>query len=259
MIRVPTSSSYNMLQERLAETQLAYQKKQIEISTGKLYMNRSEDPSTGSEVSLIERQQKDTQQFQENVRDAGSWVTTTAAKTQEVVELLQHASELITQANNGTHDNIHRQDIGEELDILIERLFTVSESKFGSLHIFSGTKTDTAPYAETRDADGRITVVTSTLDPLTTERKKTQIDETNVIEYGQIANGDDGLFEATTSGVNLFENLINMRDDLLLGDVPDTTDMGDLENNLDHVIGHFTQDGVQQQWLESKSKALWDD
>ena len=70
MIRVPTSSSYTMLQERLADTQYAYQKKQLEVSTGKLYTNRSEDPSTGSEVSLIERQREDVKQFQENVVEA---------------------------------------------------------------------------------------------------------------------------------------------------------------------------------------------
>ena len=146
MIRVSTSSSYDLLQQRLAESQKAYQKKQIEVTTGKLYLNRSEDPSTGSEVALIERQQEDTQQYQENVRDARSWVTTTHAKTEEVVELLQRANELITQANNGTHDKDHRQDLGEEIDILVERLFTISESKFGSFHLFSGTKSDTPPY-----------------------------------------------------------------------------------------------------------------
>ncbi|MCM8529572.1 MAG: hypothetical protein NE330_00300 [Lentisphaeraceae bacterium] len=255
MIRVSTSSSYNLLQERLAETQLAYQKKQMEVSTGKMYMNRSEDPSVGSEVALIERQREDTEQFQENVRDASGWVTTTNAKTQEVVELLQHANELITQANNGTHDNVYRQDIGQEIDILVERLLTVSSSKFGSFYLFSGTKTDQPPYDAVRDASGRITGLTDNLDA-NQDARKTQINDTTVINYGEVANGDDGLFEAGSGTVDLFQNLINMRDDLLLGDVPDTVDMSGLETNLDHTIGHLTQSGVQQQWFQSQERSL---
>ena len=254
MIRVSTSSSYNLLQERLAETQLAYQKKQMEVSTGKMYTNRSEDPSVGSEVALIERQREDTEQFQENVRDASSWVTTTNAKTQEVVELLQHANELITQANNGTDDDVHRQDIGEEIDILVERLLTVSGSKFGSFYLFSGTKTDQPPYDAVRDASGRITGLTDNLDPAQ-DARKTQINDTTVIDYGEVANGPDGLFENGTN-VDLFQNLINMRDSLILGDVPDQVDMSALETNLDHTIGHLTQSGVQQQWFQSQEKSL---
>lgn len=255
MIRVPTSSSYTMLQERLADTQYAYQKKQLEVSTGKLYTNRSEDPSTGSEVSLIERQREDVKQFQENVVEAKSWVTTTTAKNQEVVELLQHATELITQANNGTHDNVHRQDIGEELDILLERLFTVSESKFGSLYLYSGSKSDSPPFSATRDAAGRITGVTSNLDSAT-EVRKTQINDNTVIDYGDIANGTDGFFEATASGVDMFANLVALRDELILGNVPVDTDMSQLEDNLDHAIGHLTLSGVQQQWFESQERSL---
>lgn len=254
MIRVSTSSSYNLLQERLAETQLAYQKKQMEVSTGKMYTNRSEDPSVGSEVALIERQREDTEQFQENVRDASSWVTTTNAKTQEVVELLQHANELITQANNGTDDDVHRQNIGEEIDILVERLLTVSGSKFGSFYLFSGTKTDQPPYDAVRDASGRITGLTDNLDPAQ-DARKTQINDTTVIDYGEVANGPDGLFENGTN-VDLFQNLINMRDSLILGDVPDQVDMSALETNLDHTIGHLTQSGVQQQWFQSQEKSL---
>ncbi|MCM8535833.1 MAG: hypothetical protein NE334_07855 [Lentisphaeraceae bacterium] len=254
MIRVSTSSSYNLLQERLAETQLAYQKKQMEVSTGKMYTNRSEDPSVGSEVALIERQREDTEQFQENVRDASSWVTTTNAKTQEVVELLQHANELITQANNGTDDDVYRQDIGEEIDILVERLLTVSGSKFGSFYLFSGTKTDQPPYDAVRDASGRITGLTDNLDPAQ-DARKTQINDTTVIDYGEVANGPDGLFENGTN-VDLFQNLINMRDSLILGDVPDQVDMSALETNLDHTIGHLTQSGVQQQWFQSQEKSL---
>jgi flagellar hook-associated protein 3 FlgL len=254
MIRVSTSSSYDILRERLAESQKAYQDKQLQVSTGKIYLNRSEDPSTGAEVALIERQKEDNEQYQENVRDATSWVTTTQSKNQEIVELLQHASELMTSANNGTYDDEHREDIAEELDILIERVFTVSESKFGSFFLFSGTKSDTPPYTETRDAAGRISGVTSNLDVGVTEQRQTQISDTTVIEYGEMADGTDGLFQSGT--VDLFQNLINMRDSLILGDIPADTDMSDLEENLDHSIGHLTQSGVQQQWLMSQAKSL---
>ena len=34
------------------------------------------------------------------------------------------------------------------------------------------------------------------------------------------------------------------------------TDMSQLEDNLDHAIGHLTLSGVQQQWFESQERSL---
>jgi flagellar hook-associated protein 3 FlgL len=255
MIRVATSSGYDLLQQRLAETQMSYQQKQLEVTTGKLYLHRSENPAAASEVAMIEKQHEDNKQFQDNVDEALSWAKTTQAKTQEIVELLQHANELITQANNGTNPESHRKDIGAELNILLERLVTVSESKFGSFSLFSGTKSDTSPFTAVRDVDGNITSLTMNLDA-DTSKKKTQINQASVINYGELGGGANGLFQATASGVDIFANIMTMRDELLQGNIPADLDMSQLEANLDHVIGRLTEAGVQQQWMESQGNSL---
>jgi len=255
MIRVPTSANYDQLRSSLAESQGKFNQKQLQITTGKRYLNRSEDPGTASEVAQVERQTASTNQFQKNVEDALGWTISTQAKTEDMVEVMQGISELLTATNNGTHNSPVHVDQGDQLDAMIEQLFAVSESKFGDTYMFSGTDTNNPPFTAIRDANGLITSVTSNINA-STERRKTQINESTTVNIGELGGGLDGVLEATATGIDIFANLIAMRDEMLQGNIPPEADMLQHDTNMDHVIGKVTENGVKQQLLEAQRSSL---
>ncbi|MEN9359453.1 MAG: hypothetical protein RL095_988 [Verrucomicrobiota bacterium] len=255
MNRVSTGAQYDDLASRVLETQSRYSQKQMQISSGRAWISRSEAPADASESALIERSNEETKQFADNVSEAGSWLAATQARTQDSVDTLQKALELITQSNNGAIPATARKDIGEQLDALIEQLYQTGNSQYAGTYLFSGTDAQ-EPLAATRDpASGLITAVTSNADA-STERRQTQIDHGSVVPYGDLAAGTSGTFIATDKGVDLFANLIKLRDVLRTGQQVDVLDQKQLENNLDHVINRISSNGVRQQWFEQQNNTL---
>lgn len=256
MIRATSGATYDLLKGNFIDIQSEFRKRQIQASSGKEYVDRSENVSDASEAANLIRSKSDLQKFQDNLIQAKAHVVTTDDSVQDVVELLQRANELITTANNGTHPPEHRQDVAQELNGIIEQVFSISETKFGDNFLFGGTLSGTAPFTATRDASGQITALTDNANAAT-EEKKAQINENTVVDYGLMASGADGVFTAS-GGVDVLGNLIALRDELALGNVPSAANAAQLDDNMDHVIGQLTTNAVKQQWLESQESRLLD-
>ena len=254
-MRIPTITSYTSIRNDTLEAKDAFYKKQLQVTTGQAYLNRSEDPGVGAEVAEVEEQQRQTLQFQDNVREGLNWIKTTASSLEQMTEIMQNAKELVTASNTGINPPEFRQDQGDQLDSLIEQALQVSTNRFGSTYLFGGTATDQEPFTVTRDADGRVTNVAYNGD-VNTEKRKTQFDGNTSVDYGELAGGTDGLFEATNQGIDIFANLIALRDELLAGDPPSQANGEELERGLDHVIGKVTENGVKQKWFETRDFSL---
>ena len=256
MIRSTTGASYDLLKNNFIDIQSEYRKRQVQASTGKAFMDRSENITDGAMAAEISREKEDTIQYQDNVRDAKAHIISTDDRVQDVVELLQKASELATSAGNGTHPPEHRMDVAQELDGIIEQVFSLSETKFGDKYLFGGTQTGLPPFTAARNAAGEITGITANSDAAT-ELLKTQMNENTITEYGLLASGTDGVFQDGGS-VDVIANLIAIRDELALGDQPTAANTDQLQENMDHVIGQLTTNAVKQQWFETQERRLDD-
>ena len=256
-MRVTGNLTYNQLTDRLVDVQSEYYKKQQQISSGNEYIDRSDDPIAAAEAAKIIRDSEDTKQFMDNVDEAKGWALTTQDTIQNVIEMLQRAAELTTSANNGTHPDSYRVNIGEEVNAIIDQVFQLTESRYGDAYLFSGTNSDQPPFTATV-TNGRITAVSENGDT-DTELRKTQINQSTTVTYGALGGGTDGVFASSAQSVDMLGNLIAIRDELLQGNVPASADLDQLEENLDHVIGHVTTNGVKQQWLESQTSRLLKD
>ena len=256
MIKATTGATYDLLKNNFIDIQGEFRKRQVQASTGKEYMDRSENVDDASEAANLLRSKSDLQKFQDNIIQAKAHVITTEDRVQDVVELLQRANELMATANNGTHPPEHRQDVAQEINGIIEQVFSISETKFGDNFLFGGTLSATAPLTATRDASGQITSVATNADA-DTEQKKTQINENTTVDYGLMAGGTDGVFTAS-GGVDVMANLIALRDELALGTIPSAANAAQLDTNMDHVIGQLTGNAVKQQWFEAQESRLLD-
>lgn len=256
MIRSTTGATYDLLKGNFVDIQNEFRKRQVQASTGKEYIDRSENVADAAEVATLLRSKSDIQKFQDNIVRAKAQVMATEDRVQDVVDLMQRANELLATANNGTHPPEHRMDVAQEINGIIDQIFSLSESKFGDNFLFGGTQSATAPFTATRDANGQITAVTLNADT-DTELRKSQINENTVIDYGLMAGGSDGVFQAS-GGVDLFANLIAIRDELAVGDIPSSTNAAQLDTNMDHVIGQLTTNAVKQQWFDAQEGRLLD-
>ena len=256
MIRSTSGASYDVLKNNFLDIQAEYRKRQVQASSGKEFMDRSENVTDGAMAAQINREKEDTLQFQDNVRDAKAQIITTDDRVQDLVELLQKASELATSAGNGSHPPEHRMDIAQELNGIIEQVFAISETKFGDKYLFGGTQTALPPFDATRNAAGEITAITPNA-TASTELLKTQMNENTIVEYGLMASGTDGVFQDGGS-VDVIANLIAIRDELAQGNQPVDTDADQLQENMDHVIGQLTTNAVKQQWFETQERRLAD-
>jgi len=256
MIRSTNGASYDLLKNNFIDIQAEYRKRQTQASSGKAFMDRSENVTDGAMAAEISREREDTLQFQDNVRDAKAQIITTDDRVQDLVDLLQKASELATSAGNGTHPPEHRMDIAQELNGIIDQIFSISETKFGDKYLFGGTQTALPPFTATRNAAGEITSISSNA-TASTELLKTQMNENTIVEYGLMASGTDGVFQDGGS-VDVIANLIAIRDELAQGNHPVDADADQLQENMDHVIGQLTTNAVKQQWFETQERRLTD-
>lgn len=86
------------------------------------------------------------EQFSRNIGEAYNWLDTTDDTFDKVGSALQRASELMVQASSDTTTPDDREKIDAELNQLREHIRSLANTKIGDSYIFSGTKTNTAPF-----------------------------------------------------------------------------------------------------------------
>lgn len=253
-IRLSSSFIQSSVKNNILISQNEYFLKQQQIATGKKYTKRSEDTTNAAEAARVNLTQKVNSQYLDNITSTLNFVRVTEAKTTEVVNLLQNATELATQANNGTMPAEQRQQISNSFNTIIEQLINVSESKVGDAFLFGGTNAANAPFTVTRDTNGLVTNVAFSGNS-STELRKVQTSDSAVEDYGVLAGGASGLFQASASSNDAFATLIALRDDLAQGNQPSNTDGLALDSTLNNAIDKLSGNGVQQQWYETQERS----
>jgi flagellin-like hook-associated protein FlgL len=106
--------------------------------------------------------------------------------------------------------------MGQEVDGLLEDLVRIANSNPQGQYIFAGLRTDTPAYAVTRDANNRITNVTY---QGSAETRQTEIDN-GVYVQANVPGSDPAATQSVfqSAEVDLFEDLIHLRDRLIAGE-----------------------------------------
>ena len=121
--------------------------KQMEqISTQRKYNRPSENPvavtrSMGIDTSLVENQQ-----YQDNLRDALSWLKFSDQAMTNITTIFQRMRELTIQAGNGALTGVDTSAIAKELTELREELRVASNASMGGRYLFGGLATGESPF-----------------------------------------------------------------------------------------------------------------
>lgn len=221
MIVARSLSDLNRQTRRLLELQ-------EQLATGLKVNSPSDDPLAARRAVNIRSVIAKQEQYITNISSAGPLLAESGTSLQTVVSVLQRANELALQGANGTSSQTQMNALAIEVNQLIEATLTEANHQTNGRYVFGGTRTLDAPFVATRDAEGQITAVTYQGNDEAIEIGVTDGISVQINETGQ---------DAFLSGQNVFQTLIDIRDNLLSGDKTSLqtdrlTELGDAQDQL---------------------------
>jgi flagellar hook-associated protein 3 FlgL len=121
---------------------------QLQVSTGRRVNNPSDDPTAYSQERMQNSALAAIRSSQTSVNSAQTWLNQSESSLQNLNDVINRAKDLATAAANGSYSQDDRNATAAEIDQLIKSAKDAMNAKVGNDYIFSGTRTDTAPYAD---------------------------------------------------------------------------------------------------------------
>ncbi|MDD2708743.1 MAG: hypothetical protein PHV34_12215 [Verrucomicrobiae bacterium] len=250
MFRTTSNTYISGFNNQLQVLQSRISKYQNDISTGKKIHNASDDPSGYSQVLGLQSDQRAVQQLRRNANAAETRINSTYSAAADLQTVVSRASELAIQAN-GTLSDSDREVIATEIDNLLEQALTIGNRREDSTFLFGGTSllsSDTdpvtgsayVPFSATRDATtGEITAVAYRGNYTTQkiEVSTSTVMDASVLGARNAAGQGRALFvdNQLSTPVDVFQTLIDMRDNLRNNTYDSTTTVAELNNVEDNV------------------------
>ncbi|MEA2469888.1 MAG: flagellar hook-associated protein 3 FlgL [Thermoleophilaceae bacterium] len=244
MISRSVLSDLNDISTRLAKTQ-------ERMSSGKQITRPSDDPYGTSRALSLSSDVAGTQQYQRNVSEATAWENVTDAALSKITDAVHRARELAVQGASDSAGQSARTAAAAEIDQLIASVKQEANASYGGRYVFSGTKTNVAPYDVTSASDaysGDAGTVAREIGP----GVSVQVNVRGVDLLGQGQLASDG---------KLLNVLRDLSDHLKSGTVADmntlrTSDLKGLDTNLDAISQARATVGATTNRLESADSRL---
>ncbi|MCA9733250.1 MAG: flagellar hook-associated protein FlgL [Deferribacteres bacterium] len=129
---------------------------QNQLSSGKRINSYSDDPGGSAIVEKYKSTRSESEQFIRNISDGVVWMNQTESALSSLEDNLIQAKALAVQGANASNSRSERQDIGNEVNQILESILSLANSNFRGKYLFAGVYTNARPYIETRDNDGSI-------------------------------------------------------------------------------------------------------
>lgn len=120
---------------------------QNQLSSGKQITRPSDDPYGATRALSLRGELGGLDQYQRNVADGTGWLNTADTALGQMSDVLNRVRELLVQGANDTAGPAERAAMADEIDQLTESIKQEANVQYGGRYVFSGTATDTAPYA----------------------------------------------------------------------------------------------------------------
>lgn len=147
-MRVTNAMMINNLMRNLSKNLNRMEKTQRSLSSGKRFVNPSDDPIGVSRSLRLNTEVATMNQYKRNADDVLSWLGTTEMAASNINEVLKRAKELVVQAASETNSINERLSIAEEIKELRNQLIHIANTTYAGSYLFSGFKTDKPLLAE---------------------------------------------------------------------------------------------------------------
>ncbi|MCP4644409.1 MAG: flagellar hook-associated protein 3 [bacterium] len=212
----------------LRDQQQAILQLQEELATGLRVNDPSDNPIDTRRAINTRTTITVTEQYIDNISRTNAFLTETDTAIQSSGESIRRVRELTLQGASGTYGPDQLENISEEINEILEGMVNTANHLTAGRYIFGGSRTTEPPYDVTRNVDGDITAVTYVGNSEYIETAIGNGVRVNVNEPG------DAVF---TSDQDLFQTLIDIRDNLLSGDQTSlqTTRLEELDTIADQL------------------------
>ena len=146
--RITNLMSSQQLLDNINSSQDAISQTEQELSTGKRINQPSDDPYGASLAVSLNGQLSRLGDYADNVSDGTAWTSTGLSALQSIIQQVQRAQELVTEANNGTQSDSEMQSAGAEISQLIQGIKADANTTYSGQYVFGGGSS-TAPYSST--------------------------------------------------------------------------------------------------------------
>ena len=235
----------------------AMARQQRMISTGRRVNEPADDPGAAAQALTVRSRQSANAQFQRNVDTARRTLGAADAALRSLGDTLQQAKDLTVQGGNDSNDAAARQAIGTQVDQILEAVvaFANGRAADGTM-LFGGQEITVAPYAVTRDANGRITAVTPSARGVDGARP-VEVSEGLTVAQGV---GGTSVFGAAADATNAFSTLIRVRDALTINDgAAVRAELDNLTAVQDRAMAASLVTGTRLGWLDELESRLADE
>jgi flagellar hook-associated protein 3 FlgL len=148
-VRVTESMMYNAANNSLSTTLTQLQRITEKVSSSKQLNRPSDNPTDVRTAVALHDTLAELDQYLRNIDSASSMTSAADTALGSASEVIQRASELAIQGANSTLGASDRAAIAAEVGQLIEAMAQHAGAKVGDQYIFSGFRTDRAPFQVT--------------------------------------------------------------------------------------------------------------
>ncbi|MFN3433911.1 MAG: flagellar hook-associated protein FlgL [Sphingomonas sp.] len=128
-MQVSTSLFYNTASKRLSQMSARASELQTQISTGKKILKPSDDPAAAQQLAELDQKDADAAVYGTNMTLASSLLGQADGVLTQINSQLTRATELATQAANGTQTDASRKMIATELNSIVDSLVSLANTR----------------------------------------------------------------------------------------------------------------------------------
>lgn len=227
---------------------------QEQLATGQL-VNRPSDDTLATRRAVSARSEvTKNEQFLTNINSLGPGLRETETSITTLVDVVQRSRELTLQGASGTNSQLQRDQLAIEVNQLLESTLVEGNHASNGRYIFGGTVTQTKPFEATRDANNDITSVNYIGNDETF-----QLEIQDGIKVDANEPGSRVFTAAGAGGADIFQTLIDIRDNLRAGDANALqTRLGELSSAQDQLLISIARVGSIQNRVEQVDSNLQD-
>jgi flagellar hook-associated protein 3 FlgL len=258
-MRIASKTVYDNVKINLNRTSNELLRANLIVSSGKKINKLSDDPVGLVNVLSLRASLENVQQMERNIGTGKSWLNAGESVLSQSYEILTELKALSIQMASSNVNQTERNNSSGIVDGLMRQLLSLANTEVNGRYIFSGTQTDTIPFAFD-DVNNPTQVTYSGNDTPFSIKIEKNID-VGVGRDGETIFGDDNFDWSDTSAgqSNIFKTLMDFKTYLENDNVPGIEGIMDkLDSHLETVSAIISDSGIKTIRLEVRETIIAD-
>jgi flagellar hook-associated protein 3 FlgL len=250
-MRISTSSMTQNMSNNIVENEKKYQDLQNKISAGGQLIAPDEDPLAYSYVNKLKDVRTQINRYGATATSLQTDLHFYDNQFQQATDMLKDIRTLALEAGNGSLDDEDRKTVANQINSDLNQLIAVGNSNVQGKYMFAGSVNTKAPFKVTNNGD-KVTDVTYVGDTAVLNRE-VGFNDTMKVNY----NGEEAFANQSGNGIDMYREIIALRDDVLSGNAQKITGHLDrIDASISQVQSYRTLNGNKITHLQNL-QATW--